>query len=66
VLVVAAAATTILVTLFDQWVLGGFVIGTLILMLVIENVRRSWKFGGSVRLGIALGILVAWLIWRFA
>lgn len=65
VVIAAAIITTILVSLLDQWFLGGLVIGGLILILVIENVRRTWDFGGSIRFGIALGMLGAWLVWRF-
>ena len=65
IVIAAAVITTILVTLLDQWLLGGLLIGGLLIMLVVENIRRTWDIGSSIRFGIALGLLGAWLVWKF-
>ena len=64
--IVTAIVSTLLVTLLDQWILGGLVIGGLFLMLVVENIARTLTLGNSIQFGIALGLMAGWLLWRFA
>ena len=64
-LVVAAAISAAALVALNRWFAGGIVIGALVLMLAIENTRRSWTLGSAIRFGAAIGLLAGWLVVRF-